>query len=84
MMTTSKQMLNSEYSTNMSVVGGSYSGQANNLTTIGTHKNSPLINHKPSFKGNLRAPPYYKKSGVNYNSDELDSYESSYYPRMTQ
>ena len=67
----------------MSVVGGSYSGQANNnFTTLGTTKNSPLINHKPSFKGHhLRAvPAYYKKPHNNYNnSDELDSYESSYY-----
>ena len=63
-------MNQSEYSTNMSVVGGSYSNQA-------PAKNSPTLNHKPSLRGPIR--PIYKK----YH-DELDSagaYEpSSYYP----
>ena len=76
MMSTSKQIMNqSEYSTNMSVVGGSYSNQ------LGP-KNSPMLNHKPSLRGGQFRPVYKK-----YH-DELDSAgaydQSSYYPTMTQ
>ena len=53
-------MLNQcDYSTNMSVVGGSYSNQ------LGP-KNSPMLNQKPSLRGQIR--PIFKK----YH-DELDT-----------
>ena len=65
-------MNQSDYSTNMSVVGGSYSNQFG-------PKMSPMLYHKPSLQGKFR--PVYRK----YH-DELDNagaYEqSSYYPTI--